>query len=382
MPSLTAKRRSQLLNALLQQSTTPQTGNRTGVEALMRVASQFVNKQHMDKLAEQERLDQQKLTDALVQQGFIGSPGGGASLETQGEAIMGDTGDPLTVTQKQRGTKPGVTGMKPPEEALTEILGLPQGVREQGIGLLGAIQQMQPKPEEAPDMKSGTGFGQATETITDAEVRTRSGTHEIYSNQFRSSTQRTKDDTDLGGGAQDRVASEIAQLRGDMDRVGKLKKMDPEQFLTLMGKGKGFAAEIADRFGSDNAAVEKYLFDFQTFKSLTAQVFQGIRREVTGAQAAHIELKVLEQAFLSNRMSPTQYKAALELIDDMQRNILETKQRLLKEGKDPNSIIFEQLMDVEFDRQFAGKVESIVTGDNIDSNEIKTESGATIVFED
>ena len=121
-------------------------GNRTLGEAALRMGTQFLNKRRYDKMAEAEKADEARLADALTDNRMVGTPGSGTVTSTPGEAIAGDTGEPFTITKKERGTAPGKAIN---ENALAEILSLPTGLREQGLAALQAVQSMQPKQKEA-----------------------------------------------------------------------------------------------------------------------------------------------------------------------------------------------------------------------------------------
>lgn len=405
-------RRSEMLAMLLkqQQDAANFRGNKTGVEAALRMATKWMNKKRIDKLEDAKAADQvllnKEIAKALPKNALVDKVE--ESSGTVGEAIIGDEGDPLMITKKGRSTE---VGKRPGSinDALAGVMALDPGLQQQGIASIGKIQDMQPKA--APKAyQTGTGSFEAKVDITDSEgnvvvpkdgtfeattrfdpatgVKTRYVTSEngeevpVLGGQIRKARTVTEDATDLTRGAASKIATDLAQLKGDMDKTAKLMEYNPEEFLTYVGRGKKFLGDIADKMGLAGEERKAWLERAQDFQGTTYQVFTGIRREVTGAQAAKIELDVLEQAFLSNKMGPSQYRAALVLIGEMQQAIFEAKSSLINKGitKESNPELYEMAMDGLIDK-YKGRSQEIVSATD-DKDVVTTDSGATITFED
>ena len=332
MPQLTRTQRSKLLEKLLGEL--GQQGQRqplTGGEAAARLGTTLLQKKRIDRLKKEQ-------ATAARNQGASEAALLGAMTSGQ-QSNMGplrpEFAGKLLDTSPDPGIQPTAAD---PQAQLSQLL---TNHPDSPIGQMAAQMQLQnamatPKPPEAPKTRNRTD---GEETVVEewnpskgawSEVsrgpRYRPGTEVIVNNNPEAPPSK------IAAWAED-----IGLLDEDMRKTEILTTMDPREFLTYYGRGKKGLLDFADKFGLTDEDSQAWLGKAQTFKGLTEQIFQGIRREVTGAQAAKIELDVLEQAFLSTKMGPSQYQAALTLIGEMQQGIRDVKQSLIEDGITPDS---------------------------------------------
>ena len=118
-------------------------------------------------------------------------------------------------------------------------------------------------------------------------------------------------------------------------QIENIEKLNPRDYLSAYNKVKFSVLNMVDEYydyESKNPKLAAEMFRNQEFKGSVSQIFAGIRKEVTGAQAAYIELKYLEQAFLSNEMSPNQFKGALSLIKSVTQLRTDIANAIINEG--------------------------------------------------
>ncbi len=103
-------------------------------------------------------------------------------------------------------------------------------------------------------------------------------------------------------------------LRANLMEINKLRDSFPE-VLSYMGRMKKVLFIALDKAGVSTDSQKEFIRIAQTLRGAVQFVFVQIREEVTGAQAADIELKKLEQATLAIDMSDTQLAAAIDRLD-------------------------------------------------------------------
>ena len=333
MAEMTSARRSAILARLLreQEQRGNFRGNQTGLEAGLRGLGKYLNKQKIEELQEQEKASAK--TQGASEAALLSAMNGGGAQDFSGRPIVDEA---------------GVQKSADPQAQLTQLL---TQHPDSQFGQMAAQMQLEqafatPKPPEAPKTRNRTD---GEETVVEewdpskgawSEVsrgpRYKPGTEVIVNNNPEAPPSK------IAAWAED-----IALLDEDMRKTEILMKMDPKEFLTYWGRGKKGFIDFTDKLGLTSKEQQQWAGKAQTFKGLTEQIFQGIRREVTGAQAAKIELDVLEQAFLSTKMGPAQYQAALTLIGEMQQGIRDVKQSLIEDGITPdnNPALFARQLD-------------------------------------
>jgi hypothetical protein len=187
------------------------------------------------------------------------------------------------------------------------------------------------------------------------------------------SRQATRD-ANLSTAQRGTITQDIAKKNQTQAQIDALKGMDFERFLTVGGKLNVFTGTWKDKlnlpFWQLSEDERKELAEAQAFNGTTSQLFQAIRTEVTGAQAAMVELRYLEQAYLSNKMGPTQFRQALSLLDNMNSLAVKIKADMLEQGFNaigPDGQVNQEYLDefgARFDDQWeTGKVYKVVPKD-------------------
>lgn len=175
------------------------------------------------------------------------------------------------------------------------------------------------------------------QTINDVPVpdqTSASGFKEIGRSKIATGT--VADTNLLGKRATGDVETQIIDLQGALNEVNRINLDDANDLLTYQGKAESFLARQANKLGVASDAQIARIHKDQQLRSQVRQAFQKIRKAVTGAQAAFIELQYLEDAYFSDKMSPDQLRAAKKVFIDSTRaaiNVLTNlKQRGLQQG--------------------------------------------------
>jgi hypothetical protein len=146
----------------------------------------------------------------------------------------------------------------------------------------------------------------------------------------------TNEQAGLTTGATTKLQDAVHMAKGQLADLGGINFNDAERFLTLWGRMKGTGARWADLLGSDDPEVESYIAARQDFAGRTNQIFFKLRKVITGAQAAFIELEDLKSATISTDMSPAQFKAAGNVLKQQAMTAMQIAIDLLENGINPN----------------------------------------------
>lgn len=362
MPQMTQKRRSELLKKLLE---TPVTSSRpqTGIEAALKLGAQYLRKREIDKLKEQEASYESQVganTANLASQLM-----GGPATDFQGRPIQGATEQPTmaqAVAQTLKMDPNSPLGLATLQSQLNQKAQDPTKLKVERV------------PLELTDDIEGVGkrgdtvmgFFRANPVTGESEYGV--GSRAVDPTKVRPTETRTATrDASLGQGARDRMAEDLGKKNQTAYKIEELMKYDPKDFLTVGSKYNIFKGNLKDKlnlpFWQLEPEEQRYLAEAQRFNGMTSQLFQAIRTEVTGAQAAMVELKYLEAAYLSGKMGPTQFKSALGLLQDMNDLAMEIKSDLVSEGygaiDQRTGKIDTEALEAEFGRRFDARFEPI-----------------------
>lgn len=154
--------------------------------------------------------------------------------------------------------------------------------------------------------------------------------------------------------------------------LSNLKAIDinkASEFQTIQAGAKAAGARILDAFGVlekiAGAPAVEFLGARRVFREKVDRVFNQYRREVTGAQAAFVELERLKDSIMNADLGPTELKASYEAFVKEMERIDRIRRRVLRKGfnvSDPEA--FGRAIDEEYlkDRgaSYAEDVEPII----------------------
>jgi hypothetical protein len=140
-------------------------------------------------------------------------------------------------------------------------------------------------------------------------------------------------------------AAENEVQRGAVDDVlnlGDIRAIDELSFnakpyFTYFGRGRDALYEVLNKAGVNSEGISKSLQEMQRLRTNTANVFARLRKEITGAGAGVDELNRLEQEFLSLKMSPEQFEAAVGELKKIAQRSYRIKWVLLNRGLRPGT---------------------------------------------
>ena len=138
--------------------------------------------------------------------------------------------------------------------------------------------------------------------------------------------------------------------------VGQLDRINPDhidELLTVQGRVETQIAKVADFFGAASDEQIQRVMSDQALRGTLGLAFQRIRKEVTGAQAAYIELVYLEDAIFAARMSPNQLRAAVQNYREGSVTAINILKNMRSEGIGAPTPDSRQNWGEEFDRRWA-----------------------------
>ena len=152
--------------------------------------------------------------------------------------------------------------------------------------------------------------------------------------------------------------------------LSNLKAIDIGQaaeFQTVQSEVKRGVLNAVDALGliKEGTPESEWLGMRRVFREKIDRVFNQYRREVTGAQAAFVELERLKDSILNADLRPSELRASYRsFVDEMER-VDRIRRRVLRKGfnvSDPES--FGQSMDAEYARDrgvdYAQDIEPII----------------------
>jgi len=138
--------------------------------------------------------------------------------------------------------------------------------------------------------------------------------------------------SDLTPGARTQIQKEIREAQGRLQEFNNLAtnpQFSPEKNLTFYRTGLAqlgsFLDEVDPRI-SEFFNLKDNIKDFAAFKALTENLFTAWRRSVTGVAFRPEEEKALRKAFPSTEDGPTEFKAKLDAVRELNRRIIERLQ--------------------------------------------------------
>jgi hypothetical protein len=122
-------------------------------------------------------------------------------------------------------------------------------------------------------------------------------------------------------------ASQIYDTLDIMDNL-----YEPE-FLTYLGKGKGFVAEAFAKAGQEiPGGLENFMVRKGKWEAANQQFFNAYRKEITGVAAGEKEISFLEQSVPNINDAPQVYKAKVKLQKELTQQIIERNKKFIETG--------------------------------------------------
>lgn len=171
----------------------------------------------------------------------------------------------------------------------------------------------------------------------------------------------TEADPALGKRATGQVETQIIDLQNAMNEVNRMNLEDADDLLTYQGRIKSFVAKQADKMGVASDKQIKRIHMDQELRGQVRQAFQKIRKAVTGAQAAHIELVYLEEAYFSDRMTPTQLRSAKKVFVESTQAAIDVLINLKQQGFTPGTQEFGTAFDDQWQRVKPKELNEIIS---------------------
>ena len=150
------------------------------------------------------------------------------------------------------------------------------------------------------------------------------------------------------------------QIAGDrviLNDLGSIRKKyneDGPAFLTFKGRAvseltafgeKSQGIPIVENILKPSNKTREFLRARTSFNNEVEQTFNSYRKLITGAAAAVAELDRLQRTFLSGEMSPTQFEAALDVLEEKTARAIQVRQQLVNQGVSLSSKEAKQAID-------------------------------------
>jgi hypothetical protein len=168
----------------------------------------------------------------------------------------------------------------------------------------------------------------------------------------------------LTPGAKTQIQKEIRDAQGriqEFNNIATSPQFDPNKNLTFYRAGLASFGSFLDEIDpsvSDFFDLQDNVKDFAAFKSLTENLFTAWRRSVTGVAFRPEEEKALRKAFPSTKDGPTEFKAKLKAVKELNNRIVNRLQTLRPGDKID---VLNELSGIQGSR----------TGDELDLNQFK-----------
>jgi len=157
---------------------------------------------------------------------------------------------------------------------------------------------------------------------------------------------------------------EVKGLMTQLNDLTALKEDYKSDFLTYQGKFKKWALNQTSRFrGQLSPEDQKYVSGARKFVEGVEQIFNQYRKQITGAQAAMKEIKMLRDSILNKDLSPAEFEASYDRYAAQIKRQLRLKRELMRQG-------FKQ--DTPIDKKKFGKVfdDRVKSGSDVSPKEM------------
>lgn len=149
------------------------------------------------------------------------------------------------------------------------------------------------------------------------------------------------------------IEKDIVSLRTAVGQLERISGDDIDELFTVQGRALTSLASMAAWFGVANEDQIRRVFKDQNLRSTIELSFQRIRKEVTGAQAAMVELSYLQEAIFSAKMNPKRLKAAVQSYVDGAKVTMQILRSMKSELYENNTEEGKLEFGAEFDRRWA-----------------------------
>ena len=169
----------------------------------------------------------------------------------------------------------------------------------------------------------------------------------------------------LTEGQRAQVQDKIEAVRDTIFQVDELRKLGPPgRFLGAQSRVKNWALEKAANVAPESLSDEqkKLVSDDRRFSEINYNIFNNMRRIVTGAGASEKELEQLRGTIINPSLSSVSYPAAIDRLEDFSRRAEATYARLLRQGVDVGDPGYGEKFDAEMARSASQYTEK-VTGE-------------------
>lgn len=134
------------------------------------------------------------------------------------------------------------------------------------------------------------------------------------------------------------------------DSLGKLRDLGntyAEEYLTTMGKVKGFAGKWSSKLGLGQEELEKFTENRTKFLAKTSGFFSQYLKEMTGVQFGMKEFETRKKEMINAEDSPAEFKGKFNMLVDYMQRSLKTKNELLSKGLEVGTPEFEESFSVQ-----------------------------------
>ncbi len=151
----------------------------------------------------------------------------------------------------------------------------------------------------------------------------------------------------LTQGTKTTMQKDVAFLADQLGQVEQLGESFKRDYLTYQGKVKGFTLNKMSRADLDiGDEGREFVAGARVFKERIEGVFNRYRKEITGAQAAIKEIKMLRDSILNKDLSPDEFQASLGRYTGEIKRSMRLKRQLLRDGIKGNNLA--KTLDTKF----------------------------------
>ena len=172
--------------------------------------------------------------------------------------------------------------------------------------------------------------------------------------------EQTNRNFDMTEGSKTASQKSLTDLQILRKQLNTIDETDADEFLTWSGKMKRASAIVLNKIGAgslkfgEGETVSEFLGRNQDFVSQTEHIFAGLRKQITGAQAAFVELEFLRDTLLSTDMAPDQYKASLNRFKTFVNQSISIHEKLLRDGYEVGTIEYGDKFDDAYFEKLSG----------------------------
>jgi len=133
---------------------------------------------------------------------------------------------------------------------------------------------------------------------------------------------------------QTQAGKEIMGASKIMQTLDLMEGLYEPEFLTYLGKGKGFVAAAFQKAGIEinNEDLEAFMVRKGSWEAANQQFFNAYRKEITGVAAGEKEIAFLEQSVPNINDAPAVYMAKVKLQKQLTKKIIDRNKAFLSTG--------------------------------------------------